>query len=205
MKNKVLIMISGGIDSVGVAYIVLTDPKYSNFDVYLHHLHLLNCEGRYEAEKEAVENIVMYLKTKGYNFEYSSSIHDYNFMKNQFIWDLDIVWFMAGVICQTNHSITHIATGRTKSDTLNFGEAVEDRRKRGEKIFEDLVKTKARKVIPQFLPVVADMTKKEIMDILPEDLLSLTWSCRTPVSRKSEWIPCGVCITCKEIIEIKEN
>lgn len=128
-------------------------------------------------------------------------------MKNHFIWDLDIVWFMAGVICQNDNSITHIATGRTKSDTINFGAGVVERRKRGEKMFEALVKTQARQEIPTFLPVVADMTKEEIMDLLPKDLLELTWSCRVPIydSKIKQFLPCGNCITCREIEEIKNE
>jgi 7-cyano-7-deazaguanine synthase in queuosine biosynthesis len=200
-------MLSGGIDSVGVAYIVLTDLKYSNFDVYLHHLNLINIEARNKAEEKAFFNIVEYLQLREYKFEYSSSSHDFLFMKNHFVWDLDIVWFMAGVICQNNHSITHIATGRTKSDTLNFGEAVEERRRRGEKVFEDLVKSKARQEIPQFLPVVSDLMKKDIIKILPKELLDLTWSCRSPISnfRGTEWSPCNNCITCKELAEIERE
>lgn len=205
MKNKVLIMLSGGIDSVGVAYIVFTDPKYSEFIVHLHHLNLINVEKRNEPEKISCENIVSYFHGEQFKFEYSESTHEYNFMKNHFIWDLDIVWFIAGVICQNDHSITHIATGRTKSDTLNFGDSVVERRKRGEKIFENLVKTKTRQEIPKFLPVVEDMMKEDLIKLLPKSLLYFTWSCRTPVYKDLLYRRCGVCTTCKEITEIERN
>jgi len=198
-------MVSGGIDSVGVAYIVLTDPKYSNFDVHLHHLNLINIERRSEAEYSSFKNVIKYFEGEGYKFQYSLSTHEYDFMKNHFMWDLDIVWFMAGVICQNDHSITHIATGRTKSDTLNFGEAVIERRQRGEKIFEDLVKSKLRVEIPQFLSVVDNMMKKDIMQLLPKSLLFFTWSCRNPVLRDQVYRMCGQCVTCKEIAEIERD
>lgn len=67
MNKKVLIMTSGGIDSVGVAYIVLTDPKYKNFQVHLHHLNLINIENRNEVEYTATSKIIRWFLDKGLN------------------------------------------------------------------------------------------------------------------------------------------
>ena len=41
------------------------------------------------------------------------------------------------------------------------------------------------------------MTKKQVMEGLPKDLLELTWYCRTPKNNNV----CGNCITCKEVRE----
>ena len=88
--------------------------------------------------------------------------------------------------------IEEVAIGRTKSDE---GNRIDQRAERGTKIFESFG-TNAKKVFP-----VKDMTKKEIFEMLPADLRSLTWSCRTPVySSDGDIHKCKKCKTCLDLM-----
>jgi 7-cyano-7-deazaguanine synthase in queuosine biosynthesis len=39
-------------------------------------------------------------------------------------------------------------------------------------------------------------TKRELAASLPPELVELTWSCRRPVRRGGDWVPCGACKAC---------
>jgi hypothetical protein len=155
-------------------------------------LYLVNRENRAEAEDKSVKSILNYMKKIG-EFSYSESYHEYPCYNGNFMWDSDIYNFIAGTICLSMKSIQKVAIGRTKSDT-----GVDGRADRGTKILHAFNPT-IKKIYP-----VGDMTKKEIYNMIPEDLRNLAWSCRTPIYGE-EIKPCNNCKTCKEIKKIKEN
>jgi 7-cyano-7-deazaguanine synthase in queuosine biosynthesis len=185
VKAKTLIMFSGGLDSTGVLWKLIHTDK----DLYVHHLYLANKENRAEAEDKAVKSIIEYIK-KIRDFSYSESYHEYPSYNGSFMWDSDLYNFIAGTICLSVKEIEEVAIGRTKSDA---GSQINNRAARGTKIFESF-DTGARKVFP-----VKDMTKKEIYDMLPEDLRKLTWSCRTPIYLENDIKKCGKCKACNEL------
>jgi 7-cyano-7-deazaguanine synthase in queuosine biosynthesis len=186
-NSEVLLMFSGGLDSTGVFYKLLKENK----KLHVHHLHLVNKENRHKAENIAVKNVCEYMKKIG-NFEYSESYHEYPCYNKNFMWDSDMYNFIAGTICLSLKSVKEVALGMTKSDITR---SVTDRAERGTKIFESFG-TSAKKVYP-----LRDMTKKEVFEMLPSDLRSLTWSCRTPI-----YLPdgnmnrCKRCKACRELI-----
>lgn len=184
-RPTVLIMFSGGLDSTGVFLHYIN----RNEQLHVHHLYLVNKENRALAEDKAVKEIVAYMKNIRY-FGFSESYHEYPCYNNNFIWDSDIFSFMAGSICVSMKTIKEVAIGMTASDKSSVLSA---RVERANKIF-DAFGTKAKKVYP-----LEDLTKKQVYDMIPEDLRALSWSCRTPIYTENNIISCGKCKTCKEI------
>ena len=199
----ILCMYSGGLDSTGALYSLLTKPEYNDYNIHVHHMHLGNIENRAGAERQAVKNCINWFKDNCREFHYDSSVYEYNFMGTKFIWDADITGFMVGRI--TYHlprDYKYAVVGRTKTDSVenhsNFGNRAERAMHLMGTAFMDGDKDK-----PEYLFLVKNMTKQEIWDMLPEDLRKLTWSCRYPVRLDSvmdrPYVPCGRCITCEDM------
>lgn len=189
MKPSILVLLSGGLDSTGVLYKLINTTE----ELLVHHLYLSNKENRAEAEAVAVKDIVSYMK-KIKNFSYTESYHEYPSYNGNFMWDSDIYNFVAGAICSSAKTIKEVAIGRTKSD-IGFGERAD----RGTKIL-NILAPDVKKIFP-----VAHMRKKEIYDMLPEDLRNLTWSCRTPIYVNDDIKMCHSCKTCMEISKMKRK
>jgi 7-cyano-7-deazaguanine synthase in queuosine biosynthesis len=185
-EPEILLMFSGGLDSTGVFYKLMKE----NRKLHVHHMHLFNKENRQKAEEISVKNICEYMKNIG-NFSYSESNHEYPCYNKNFIWDSDLYNFIAGTICLSLPSIKEVALGRTKTDS---GRAIDDRAKRGTVIFESF-DTNAKKTYP-----LIEYTKKEIYEMLPQDLRTLTWSCRTPIYEGENIKKCRRCKACYELV-----
>lgn len=179
-------MFSGGLDSTGVLWKLINSKE----QLLVHHLYLSNKENRAEAEAIAVKNIIDYMKEIR-EFSYTESYHEYPSYNGNFMWDSDIYNFVAGTICLSMKTLKEVAIGRTKSDI-----GIEQRAERGTKIL-NILSPNVKKIYP-----VGEMTKKEIYDMLPEELRKLTWSCRTPSYKNNNIEMCGRCKTC---LEIKKN
>lgn len=188
-------MFSGGIDSSGALYRVLTE--YKNMEVHAHHIHLINSENRDRAEKAACEKIVSKLKKTGFKFDYTESTMQIDLP----VWDVYMVWFVAGLIVQTDLEINYVTTGRNKTDSGFMS------RPKPRAMLERLFKTvyvhgKRREDLPcKNLPVIAHMTKREVWDFLPKELQDLTWSCRYPLYKNGFAYNCerSVCEACESL------
>lgn len=188
-RPTTLIMFSGGLDSTGVFW------KYINGEeiLHVHHLCLVNKENRAKAEDRAVRDIVAHMRGIR-DFGFTESYHEYPCYNNNFIWDSDIFSFMAGSICLSMKTIREVAIGMTASDGPG---RISARVERANRIF-DAFGTKANKVYP-----LIDMNKKQIYEMLPEDLRDMSWSCRTPIYEGGDIRRCGRCRTCVEIERIR--
>lgn len=187
-KPHVLLMFSGGLDSTGVFWQLIQEDH----SLHVHHLYLVNKENRAKAEDKAVKDIVEYMKQIR-RFSYSESFHEYPSYNGSFLWDSDIFSFMAGAICLSMKSIEKVAIGMTKSD-INGGLSL--RVERANKIF-DAFNTNAKKIYP-----LIELTKKQVYEMLPKDLINLSWSCRTPIYEGNDIRKCGRCKTCRELNKI---
>lgn len=179
----VLLMFSGGLDSTGAFWKLIKDGR----KVHVYHMHLENKEKRTKAEAIAVSKILEYMSSIG-EFQYSESSHSYPSYNGNFIWDSDISSFMAGTICAASPNLKEVAFGRTASDNSEAN-GMSRRIERGNKILEALCS--AKKIYP-----VMDLTKQQIWEMLPEELRNIAWSCRRPIYKDNEIVPCGGCITC---------
>lgn len=184
-------MYSGGLDSLGMIYKLLTDDQYKDYDIHIHHVHNKNIENRYRAEAIAVSLALKELTRLGFNFIYSESEIGTALFDTNFMYDSDSMNFFAGYVASVNPDIKKVAMGMQANDGNH---ALEERRKRADKILEAF--TPIEKIYP-----VLNMSKREIYDSLPESLRELFWSCRHPVYSEKNIAPCGKCDTCVKLQE----
>ena len=191
MEQQILAMYSGGLDSLGMIYKLLTDPEYQDYKLHIHHIHNRNVENRDRAEAIVVPMVLKELEHLGFSFVYSESEIGSQPYNGKFMYDSDSINFFAGYICSVNPSIVKVAMGMQAND---HNLALEDRRKRADKILAAF--TEVGKIYP-----VLDLTKREIYDSLPESLRNMFWSCRKPVYTEKNIAPCGKCDTCVKLQE----
>ena len=190
-QPTILAMYSGGLDSLGMIYKLLTDPAYNEYGVHIHHIHNKNIERRDRAEAVVVDLVLKELKQLGFNFVYSESEIASQPYNGKFMFDSDTINFFAGYICSVNPNIVNVAMGMQAND---HNLSLEDRRKRADKILAAF--TDVKKIYP-----VLEMTKREIQDSLPVRLKRMFWSCRRPVYTEKNIAPCGKCDTCVKLKE----
>ena len=191
IKPTILAMYSGGLDSLGMIYKLLTEPEYKDYKLHVHHIHQRNVENRDRAEAIAVKMALKELEQLGFDFVYSESQIATQPYGINFLYDSDSINFFAGYICSANPSIVNVAMGMQAND---HNQALEERRKRADKILAAF--TDVKKIYP-----VLNMTKREIYDCLPESLRNIFWSCRRPVYNEKNIAPCGKCDTCVKLRE----
>jgi 7-cyano-7-deazaguanine synthase in queuosine biosynthesis len=190
-QQVILAMYSGGLDSLGMVYKLLTEEEYKDCRIHVHHVHNKNVENRWRAEAVAVEHAVKELRALEFEFEYSVSEIGTQPYGNKFLYDTDTMNFFAGYICSANPNIKKVALGMQANDA---NQTLEDRRVRANNILRAF--TDAEKIFP-----VLTMTKREIYDSLPESLRDMFWSCRRPVYSEKNIAPCGKCDTCVKLRE----
>lgn len=192
MEQKIILaMYSGGLDSLGMVYRLLSDSEYKDYAVHIHHVHNRNVEHRDRAEAIAVKMALKELERLGYSFVYSESEIASQPYNGQFMYDTDSMNFFAGYICSTNPNIVKVAMGMQANDSNH---SLDERRKRGNAILAAF--TSVEKIYP-----VLDLSKREIYDQLPATLQNMFWSCRQPVYTENSITPCGKCNTCKILRE----
>jgi 7-cyano-7-deazaguanine synthase in queuosine biosynthesis len=191
LAPTILAMYSGGLDSLGMVYKLLTEPEYKGHVIHIHHIHNRNVENRDRAEGIVVPMVLKELEQLGFDFIYSASEIATQPYGNKFLYDSDTINFFAGYICSANPNIVNVAMGMNANDNNH---ALEERRKRADLILAAF--TPVKKIYP-----VLDMTKREIYDSLPESLRDMFWSCRRPVYTEKNIAPCLKCDTCVKLRE----
>lgn len=191
IKPTILAMYSGGLDSLGMVYKLLTEEQYKEYDIHIHHVHNKNVENRWKAEQIAVDIALKELKSLGFKFAYSESEIGTVPFGNNFLFDTDTMNFFAGYVCSVNPDIKKVSMGMQRNDA---NQRLEERRIRANKILQAF--TDAEKIFP-----VVDMTKREIYDMLPVSLRDKFWSCRHPKYSEKNIAPCGKCDTCVKLRE----
>jgi 7-cyano-7-deazaguanine synthase in queuosine biosynthesis len=182
-------MFSGGIDSTAMLVKLLAE---STDELRVHHIRMVNREGRDCAESRAVEAIVAYCRGRYRPFRYSESGLDFSALEAIPIDYLSIA-FVACQVAIDTPGCNRIAVGSLAADT-----DIVNRTARQKRVFEVMYECyRARKLgeprVDWVFPV-HDKPKAELAAALPQELLDLTWSCRRPVEG---FRPCGVCKACR--------
>jgi 7-cyano-7-deazaguanine synthase in queuosine biosynthesis len=191
IEPTILAMYSGGLDSLGMVYKLLTDTEYRRYKLHIHHIQNKNAERRDRAESIAVNLALAELKTMNFHFEYSESEIAVPTYRNKFMYDTDSINFFAGYLCSLNPHIESVAMGMNAGDA---NQSLENRRKRANAILAAF--TSVGKIYP-----VLNMSKREIYDSLPNQLKDKFWSCRRPVYTENKITPCEKCDTCVKLRE----
>ena len=184
-----LVMFSGGLDSTAMLVKLLAQ---SRDELRVHHICMVNREGRDRAESHAVESILGYLRTRYRPFRYSESALDFSQLEAIPI-DYVSIAFVACQVAIDTPGCNRIAVGALATDT-----DIANRTARQKRVFEEMYGCyRARKLgeprVDWIFPVY-DTPKAELASALPQGLLDLTWSCRRPVDG---FRPCMTCKACK--------
>src|SRR5688572_3089242 len=181
-------MFSGGLDSTAMLVKLLVE---SPDPLRVHHIRMVNKEGRDRAEQRAVEAIVAHCRSRYRPFRYSESGLDFRGLEAIPIDYLSIAFVACQVAIDTPHC-TRIAVGSLAADT-----DIENRSARQRRVFDEMYACyRARKLGEprvEWLYPVFESPKAELAAALPRELLDLTWSCRRP---GEGFQPCGVCKAC---------
>jgi hypothetical protein len=203
-KGTILCMFSGGLDSLGVLYLLLTDQRYADHRIHVHHMVLKNIENRALAEKQACSNIVSYFRDRDYReFDYSESLFDYSFMDRFFMFDSTVYGFMGANMMINDPTIVMLASGRSKDDIV-ADESDYSRINQGLDVYHAVLPQAVKYQRPYILPV-AHLTRQQIYEMLPVDLRLLAWSCRTPRYEGDVIHECGQCVSCKSMRKVRKT
>lgn len=191
-------MLSGGIDSLYSLHHLLTT---TTDDVWVHHVHLVNREGRHRAEARACSDIVAWCRQHLRPFRYTESTVDHAALE---LSGRDVLWVAleAGLIAQNAWPVAHKHLDRwvlgyclEESEEVVAGETVSASNRRA--IIETAVHVTAHPIAPPPLAKLPLIAKHEEVEAMPPALTALAWTCRTPQVFESEFVECGTCKTCQ--------
>lgn len=214
-----LIMLSGGIDST---FLLAQALRETEDLVLVHHVHLINLEGRHRAEAHACKNIVEYCRRNYRDFVYTESTVDRSGLYAMG-YDVITVASEAG-IAATNHLLE--TGGMADFWMLGFNlEEAHDAEEENDEVGlsasgDQAAQRPATNRLPYILAAIAAtcfpnappkylrpilQPKRELMDYMGQDLVDLCWTCRRPVRTDQGFHECGECKTCKLMISIRDN
>jgi 7-cyano-7-deazaguanine synthase in queuosine biosynthesis len=187
-----LVMFSGGLDSTAMLVKLLDETAD---ELRVHHIRMVNKEGRERAEQRAVEAIVAYCRRHYRPFRYSESGLEFAELEAIPIDYLSIA-FVACQVAIDTPGCNRVAVGALAADT-----DIVNRTARQRRVFDAMYECyRARKLgepqVEWAFPVY-HAAKSELAAALPQPLLDLTWSCRRPVEMGDGFRPCLVCKACK--------
>lgn len=191
MERK-LLALSGGLDSVYVAYDFMKnnpDKRLLMFHVELYH----KIENRLYQEKDAVDNILNWFNNNGFkNYDYiGDCIFNYGKMRDIGLKDIQIVaMFKANLLKTQAKDIDSVLLPWHK------GEVNRSDIKRGYRIKKMFEACELTRPITLEFPI-ENMSRKDMIDQMPVELLKFVKSCRKPKGDK----PCLICRTCLEYIK----
>jgi len=197
-KPIIISMLSGGLDSAGVLWLLLNEEKYKSFHIHVHHINILNIERRDKVEYKAVSKILKKLEENGYQFSFSQGVQDFRFLHQiGFPLDMDICAFVASQMARNIPNVNHIAMGRTISDISGASPDFNHRMERAQKIFKGALDGGAD---ASYIFPAVKYSKREIYDKIPDYLQNNFWSCRKPVEKEyGKYTPCGKCHACEDL------
>jgi len=182
-RLNTLIMYSGGLDSVAMLANVLRETDHR---VHVHHIKIINFEGRDRVEDVAVNTTLDYIREHYRDFEYSTSSNEFMLGKGGGT-DLQLQMFTAGrVNSALGGQLDHVFTGHQFPRFSVLSE--------GAVLFNAMFAERTKK--PEWLRPLSKVKKIDVYESVPPELARLAWSCRKPVKSGDEFIPCGKCHAC---------
>jgi 7-cyano-7-deazaguanine synthase in queuosine biosynthesis len=187
-SETLFLNLSGGVDSTFALWRLLADGHR----IVAHHCRLSNREGRQPYEKAAVDGVLAWLAARGLDrrLDYIESGYDHGTL-GRLAYDVEVVGFFTGVALRDPRRRT-IATVvvSANADDVSVVKPSTPRVVRRRLIAEATAGRKINWWIPY-----ASLTKAQMVDQTPPDLLALTWWCRRPTDERA----CGTCKPCREV------
>lgn len=177
----ILVMYSGGVDSAAVLVWALTE---TDEPVHVHHMHLINPEGRHKAEAEASRRIVAICRREYRDIDYSELTLDFSEMPGM-PWDMLCICFAAGQIVHKRPDIVRLVIGTCREEG--------HWRERWDQFYRMVEGAAWPARAPELLLPFLDRSKAVEMAYLPAEVRSMVWSCRRPVWAETSPTPCGTC------------
>lgn len=189
-----MLMLSGGIDSVAALYKHLTE---TDEPIRTHHVKLLNWEGRARYEAVAVQKVLAWARRNGHSHRiiHSQSTTDYGSLR-YIVADHHTWGYWAAIVLANPRSagITRIIRTMHIDDSIRDGVVQPDKQGRIREAWEKPIELIAKRGI-EFVWPLREMTKAQVIQSLPRELLEVCWYCRRPQRGK----PCNECRTCKHV------
>jgi 7-cyano-7-deazaguanine synthase in queuosine biosynthesis len=196
-------MWSGGISSTALLVDLLTESKYKDHDIIVHHVHFLDSRNKALAESIACKSVIDYIqgKKKYRKFFFAESTVDTKFMipprYSRNVLELDAVAFMAANIAAGNPGIDRVVFGTTKTD-IDENDSYRRLLEKASKIFESSVQLSDHSPSLSLEFPYADLTMKQAYTLLPTPIRRKVVSCITPkYPAKDAFKSCGKCYKCK--------
>lgn len=183
---KFLVMWSGGIDST---YTLAKMLKETDHEIFAHHIHFVNAEGRVKEELKAIRSLTPKLKAIR-DFKLSESLIDHR-QSVRIPFDMAVVCFEAGA----RQKDLSFQGKKIDKWTIGTHQAEGHWQERWEVISPATLAASWPYPVPDFeiQPMATKEKEMEYLDSL--GLLSDCWFCRVPRTGK----PCGLCKTCLEV------
>lgn len=200
MDAKILINFSGGVDSTYYLWRWLRENPKSTILVH----HCLLFEKRRALEKKATEDVLNWLHGQNLkNFKYVETEFAKKGIKGQ-LYDLEIVYFMAGLVLKGHRNIGTVLMSRCKEELFSNKGLHQHMKKPGGDLNNFVVPDNRVSIAMQTAQLIArrrvkfispyqHMPKADMVTELPQQLFDLTWYCRRPRNDK----PCGKCFSCQ--------
>ena len=205
MKDKTVVLWSGGVDSTGALYKILKD--YDD-DVVAHHIHFMNYQNRWKAEKKSIDKMIPWLKRNVRDFKYSESAIE---MDLEFIgWDIMHAMYIGGLVIESEKRKDwkrkdieryKLVLGDNAEDFLSYQWKTPIAQLLA--IITSLKHPQESQDIPYLWQIMAKTSKQDIWDLLPDFLKENIWGCRRPERDDSKWVECGKCVTCGDLKKIR--
>ena len=188
-RRPLLVNLSGGVDSLYATWRLLSD----GYRLVVHHCVMRNSEGRADVELDAVTVALAWLRRNRLRgFDYVQSGYDHGTL-GRLPYDVEVIGFFTGVILRdpARHRIKTVVVSANASDP-SVRNPTSPRIVRRRQIAEATAGRKLEWWIPY-----GDVTKQQMVEQLPDELLAAAWWCRRPAGTTT----CGRCRPCREVTE----
>jgi 7-cyano-7-deazaguanine synthase in queuosine biosynthesis len=194
-----LVMFSGGLDSTAALYKLLTADAD---ELHVHHVHLVNRDGRARAEGDAVRAVLAWCRAHCRPFSCSESTLDFAALQAIPIDYITIAYAACQVAIDTP-GCNRIAVGTLAADLDEIKRKVSAKQR---SVFDAMYACYREKKLGapdlQWIYPVYELSKAQVAATLPPALRAVAWSCRRPVAIEGGYRICGECKPCRKRAEV---
>jgi 7-cyano-7-deazaguanine synthase in queuosine biosynthesis len=190
-----ILNLSGGVDST---YALWSRLKASKERLVVHHVHLVNKEGRCACEAKATASIIKWLHENNLgHFDYVESFFDetsWGFIPEDWV----IITCLTALLLTSPayKEIDTVIVPVNKDEEAGLGDKLQGRNEKRLMVGRSL----SRKNNLNYIFPIMELTKSQIIKDMSPDLFKLTWYCRRPNNGN----PCHMCTTCA-LVDMAKN